>query len=80
MRLKPRRPCFIYNRKKCTVRRNNLCRICKETVQQYLEECKYIWQNYVPKSGKSYDAKGEEVGIWRYYGEDGNFQEEEDFG
>lgn len=31
----------------------------EQYVQQYFDECKYIWQNYVPKNGKSYVLQGE---------------------
>lgn len=33
--------------------------INEEYNQQYFEECKYIWQNYVPKNGRSYVMQGE---------------------
>ncbi len=33
--------------------------ISKEFEQQYFEECKHIWQNYVPLKGKSNCLQGE---------------------
>ena len=33
--------------------------ISKEFEQQYFEECKHIWQNYVPPKGKSNCLQGE---------------------
>ena len=51
--------------------------------QQYFEECKYIWQNYVPKNGVSYVLQGELLRLiekLRYEAqENGNFEEEEDY-
>lgn len=31
----------------------------KEYKQEYLEECKYIWQQYVPKKGQASNLRGE---------------------
>lgn len=33
--------------------------ISKEYEQQYFNECKYIWKNYVPKSGQAHSLQGE---------------------
>ena len=27
--------------------------ICEEYEQQYFDECKYIWKNYVPQAGQA---------------------------
>ncbi len=33
--------------------------ISKEYNQRYFNECKYIWENYVPKNGQSHNLQGE---------------------
>lgn len=33
--------------------------ISKEYKQEYLDECKYIWKNYVPKAGQADNLQGE---------------------
>ena len=33
--------------------------IGKEYEQQYFDECKYIWKNYVPQAGQAHNLQGE---------------------
>ena len=33
--------------------------IANEYQQQYFDECKYIWKNYVPKRGQAHNLQGE---------------------
>lgn len=33
--------------------------ICEEYEQQYFDECKYIWKNYVPQAGQAHNLQGE---------------------
>lgn len=33
--------------------------ICEEYEQQYFDECKYIWKNYVPQAGQADNLQGE---------------------
>jgi len=32
--------------------------ICEEYEQQYFDECKYIWKNYVPQAGQADNLQG----------------------
>ena len=33
--------------------------IGEEYEQQYFDECKYIWKNYVPQAGQAHNLQGE---------------------
>ena len=39
--------------------------ICEEYEQQYFDECKYIWKNYVPQAGQADNLQGELLKIGR---------------
>lgn len=57
--------------------------IAQNYEQQYFEECKYIWQNYVPKRGRARNLQGEllrEIESIRCEAQDnGNINFDDDF-